>query len=304
MITIERISELWATLDAARGLGQTVGFVPTMGAFHAGHRSLMRTARAEHDLVVVSLFVNPLQFGASEDLGRYPRDLAGDQAAALTEDVDVLFAPSTAEMYPEQTITTVHVAALTDGLCGRSRPGHFDGVATVVTKLFSVVGPCTAYFGKKDFQQLAVVRRMASDLNLPVTVVGCPIVREHDGLAMSSRNVHLSAPERETALGLYRALTTGAELLEAGERSASVLRRAVNESLDADPGIQIEYVEVVRSDDLHVVEEIEGEILVALAARVGNTRLIDNMTVRVDAGLAKVDLGVIHIESEAPCAAR
>lgn len=303
MITIDRISELRITLDAARRQGKTVGFVPTMGAFHAGHRSLMHAARTSHDFVVVSLFVNPLQFGVSEDLDRYPRDLEGDQGVAIAEAVDVLFAPSTAEMYPEQTITAVHVAALTDGLCGRSRPGHFDGVATVVTKLFSIVGPCTAYFGKKDFQQLAVIRRMCSDLNLPATVVGCPIVRERDGLAMSSRNEHLSVDEREVALTLYRALASAAEALASGERHAYAIQHLVVASLASDPGIQAEYVEVVRSDDLQTVEEIEGEVLVALAARVGNTRLIDNMTVRVDAGSAAVDLGVM-IESEAPCAAR
>jgi pantoate--beta-alanine ligase len=187
-LVIERVADLRVHLDAVRGRGGTVGFVPTMGAFHEGHRSLMRAARANHDAVVVSLFVNPLQFGPNEDLDRYPRDLDGDLAAAAAEGVDVVFAPPVEEMYPgfpNPPLTTVSVAGLTEGLCGSCRPGHFDGVATVVAKLFGIVGPATAYFGKKDAQQLAVVRRMAADLCLPVEIVGCPLVREPDGLAMS-----------------------------------------------------------------------------------------------------------------------
>ena len=200
MIRVERIDDLRARCEDTRHRGGTVGLVPTMGFFHEGHRSLMRAARAHHDLVVTTIFVNPLQFGPTEDLDAYPRDLAGDAAAADAEGVDLLFTPSVAEMYPEPTRTTVHVAGLTEGLCGAERPTHFDGVTTVVAKLFSIVGPCHAYFGRKDFQQLAVVTRMAADLDLPVRVVGCPLVREPDGLAMSSRNVRLDAGERELSL--------------------------------------------------------------------------------------------------------
>ena len=199
MKTVERIAEVRGICDAARAAGKSVGFVPTMGAFHDGHLSLMRAARGAHDVVVVSLFVNPTQFAAGEDLDAYPRDPAGDARAAEGAGVDVLFTPSTDEMYPEPLLTTVNVAELTDVLCGASRPGHFSGVATVVAKLFSIVGPCTAYFGNKDFQQVTIVRRMVADLNVPVDVVGCPIVRESDGVAMSSRNQYLTAEERAAA---------------------------------------------------------------------------------------------------------
>jgi pantoate--beta-alanine ligase len=305
---IERIAELRAHLDAVRGRGATIGFVPTMGAFHEGHRSLMRAARAAHDTVVVSLFVNPLQFGPTEDLERYPKDLEGDLAVAAAERVDVVFAPPVEEMYPGHpapSLTTVSVAGLTGGLCGSSRPGHFDGVATVVTKLFSIVGPSTAYFGKKDAQQLAVVRRMAADLCLPVEVVGCPLVREADGLAMSSRNRNLSPAEREAATVIYRGLHSGADVVMAGERDAGKLRRVVANVLTTEPLVRLEYAEVVAADSLEPLEELTGDVLVAVAARVGDVRLIDNMTIRVDARGAVVDLG----DSVAPaveglCAAR
>jgi pantoate--beta-alanine ligase len=305
---IERVAELRVRLDAARGQGRTVGFVPTMGAFHDGHRSLMRAARAHHETVVVSLFVNPLQFGPTEDLARYPKDLAGDLAAAAAEGVDIVFAPPVEEMYPgfpAPPLTTVSVAGLTDGLCGSARPGHFDGVATVVAKLFSIVGPSTAYFGKKDAQQLAVVRRMAADLCLPVEVVGCPLVREPDGLAMSSRNRNLSPAEREAAVVIHRGLQTGAEVVEGGERDAGKLRRVVANVLTTEPLVRLEYAEVVAADTLAPLEALDGEVLVAVAARVGDVRLIDNMTIRVDARVAVVDLGVaVAPTGEGLCAAR
>lgn len=305
---LDRVADVRAHLESARRQGATVGFVPTMGAFHEGHRSLMRAARAAHDVVVVSLFVNPLQFGPAEDLDHYPRDLEGDLAVVRSEGVDVLFAPPVPEIYPDYpTLTTVHVDRLTEGLCGEARPGHFDGVATVVAKLFAVVGPCTAYFGNKDFQQLAVVRRMTADLCLPVEVVGCPLVREPDGLAMSSRNRNLSPAGREAATVIYRGLQTGAKLVEAGERDASRLRRVVANVLTTELLVRLEYAEVVRASDLAPVERLEGEVLVAVAARVGDVRLIDNMTIRVDASGATVDLGVTTAplgEGEAACAAR
>jgi pantoate--beta-alanine ligase len=305
---IERIGDLRAHLDAVRGRGGTVGFVPTMGAFHEGHRSLMRAARANHDMVVVSLFVNPLQFGPTEDLDRYPKDLDGDLAAAAAEGVDVVFAPPVEEMYPGFPIpplTTVSVAGLTEGLCGSCRPGHFDGVATVVAKLFSIVGPSTAYFGKKDAQQLAVVRRMAADLCLPVDIVGCPLIREADGLAMSSRNRNLSPAEREAATVIHRGLRSGAEVVIGGERDAGTLRRVVANVLTTEPLVRLEYAEVVAADTLAPLEELTGEVLVAVAARVGDVRLIDNMTIRVDGQGAVVDLGAIAApDREGLCAAR
>ncbi len=307
-LVIERVTELRAHLDAVRGRGATVGFVPTMGAFHDGHRSLMRAARAAHDTVVVSLFVNPLQFGPTEDLDRYPKDLEGDLAAAAAEGVDVVFAPPVEEMYPgfpTPPLTTVSVAGLTGGLCGSSRPGHFDGVATVVAKLFSIVGPSTAYFGKKDAQQLAVVRRMAADLCLPVEIVGCPMVREADGLAMSSRNRNLSPAEREAATVIYRGLHSGADVVIGGERDAGKLRRVVANVLTTEPLVRLEYAEVVAADSLEPLEELTGDVLVAVAAKVGDVRLIDNMTIRVDARGAVVDLGAIVAPTvEGLCAAR
>ncbi|HTC80566.1 MAG TPA: pantoate--beta-alanine ligase [Acidimicrobiia bacterium] len=308
-VLIERIGALRAELDAARAQGRTVGFVPTMGAFHDGHRSLMRAARAHHDTVVVSLFVNPLQFGPAEDLDRYPRDLAGDRAVAAAEGVDIVFAPPVEEMYtgfPAPPLTTVSVAGLTDGLCGSARPGHFDGVATVVTKLFGIVGPSTAYFGKKDAQQLAVVRRLAADLCLPVEVVGCPLVREADGLAMSSRNRNLSPAQREAATVIHRGLRAGAELVVAGgERDAGRLRRVVANVLTTEELVRLEYAEVVAADTLAPLDVLDGDVLVAVAARVGDVRLIDNMTIHVDARGAVVDLGVaVAPTEEGLCAAR
>jgi pantoate--beta-alanine ligase len=308
-LVIERVSELRAYLDAVRAQACTVGFVPTMGAFHEGHRSLMRAARAHHDTVVVSLFVNPLQFGPNEDLTRYPRDFDGDLAAAAAEAVDVVFAPPVDEMYPSfpaAPLTTVSVAGLTDGLCGSARPGHFDGVATVVTKLFGIVGPSTAYFGKKDAQQLAVVRRMAIDLCLPVEIVGCPLVREADGLAMSSRNRNLSPAQREAATVIHRGLRAGADLVvDGGERDAGRLRRVVANVLTTEELVRLEYAEVVAADSLAPVDVLDGDVLVAVAARVGDVRLIDNMTIHVDAAGAVVDLGVaVAPTEEGLCAAR
>src|SRR5580704_4649901 len=229
MLHVDRIADLRATCDRARRSEQRVGVVPTMGFLHDGHRSLMRAARATTDFVVVTIFVNPLQFGAGEDLDTYPRDLAGDLAQCAAEDVDCVFSPSVAEMYPRPPLTTLHVAQLSADLCGAARPTHFDGVTTVVAKLFAIVGPCAAFFGRKDAQQLAVVTRMADDLNLPVDVVGCPIVREVDGLAMSSRNAYLSAPDREAALVLSRALRLAVDAICAGERDAQRVTRLIRD---------------------------------------------------------------------------
>jgi pantoate--beta-alanine ligase len=297
MIVLERIAELRDACERARRAGGTVGLVPTMGFFHEGHRSLMRAARVDHDLVVTTIFVNPLQFGANEDLAGYPRDLAGDMAAAEAEGVDVLFVPSGAEMYPEPTVTTVHVAALTEGLCGATRPTHFDGVTTVVAKLFAIVGPCTAYFGRKDYQQLVVVRRMAADLNLPVEVVGCPLVRERDGLAMSSRNAYLSAEERERATGIFRSLRAAAAAVEDGERDAERVRALVRAE-GARHGLEFEYVEVRHAADLKPLDRLDGEIVVTVAAVVGKARLIDNVTMQIAGAEVSTDLGVITVAEQ------
>jgi pantoate--beta-alanine ligase len=285
VITLDRIADVRKHCDEARRVGGSVGFVPTMGYFHEGHLSLMREARAAHDLVVVSLFVNPTQFGPNEDLDAYPRDFDADVAGAEGVGVDVLFAPTVGEMYPEGTPhTAVHVSGLTDGLCGASRPHHFDGVATVCTKLFSIVGPCTAYFGKKDFQQLRVVHRMAADLDLPVTVIGCSIVREPDGLAMSSRNAYLAPDQRAAATVLSRALRAGIECVTTGERDAARVRDAVVAAIAAEPLAELDYAEVVRAADLRPVERIDVGVatLIALAVRIGRTRLIDNTVLVLD----------------------
>ena len=300
MRTVERIADLRALCEEVRRAGKTVGLVPTMGYFHEGHRSLMRAARARHDVVVVTIFVNPLQFGAHEDLDGYPRDLAGDSAGAVAEGVDVLFTPSLAEMYPEPTRTTVHVDGLTAGLCGAARPTHFDGVTTVVTKLFAIVGPSTAYFGRKDAQQLAAVRRMAADLNLPVEVVGCPLVREPDGLAMSSRNAYLSAEERRAATVLSGALRTACRAVVAGERDPAAITSAIEATVATEPVVELEYAEVRRGADLGPVEHLDGELLVAVAAQVGSARLIDNVTITIAGAEVTTDLGVITTANERP----
>ncbi len=298
MITVTRVHELRTACDDARALGRRVGLVPTMGYFHTGHRSLMRNARVENDLVVVSLFVNPLQFGPTEDLDAYPRDLAGDAVVAEAEGVDLLFAPSVDEMYPQPPRTTVHVEGLTAGLCGKARPTHFDGVTTVVAKLFSMVGPCRAYFGRKDAQQLAVVKRMAADLDLPVDVVGCPLVREPDGVAMSSRNAYLDADERRAASVLSRSLQEAARAITDGERDADAVHRLIAGLVATEPKVQLEYAEVVDAAVLEPLTEIDGDVLVAVAAQVGRARLIDNMTVSIGSSGVDVDLGVVAQESE------
>ncbi len=297
MKVVHRIDEVRALCDDARARGERVGLVPTMGAFHAGHRSLMRAARASCDLVVLSLFVNPTQFGPNEDLAAYPRDLERDRAIAEAEGVDVLFAPTGEEMYPEgPPRTTVHVSGLTEGLCGASRPTHFDGVATVVTKLFAIVGPARAFFGRKDFQQLAVVRQLARDLDLPIEVVGCPLVRESDGVAMSSRNAYLTPEERSAATGLSRALRAAADAIVAGERDARKVEADVRSALAGEPRIALAYVELHDARTLRPPDRIDGECVLALAAQVGRARLLDNVVVTVHGDRVDVDLGVVADE--------
>ncbi|UJP09368.1 pantoate--beta-alanine ligase [Microbacterium sp. KUDC0406] len=280
MRIIRTIPELRAAVAESRKTGASVGLVPTMGAFHEGHLSLMRAARKANGLVVVSLFVNPTQFGANEDLGSYPRDEERDAAMAEAEGVDLLFAPDASEIYPEGFATSIHVSGLTDVLDGASRGAlHFDGVATVVTKLLNIVTPDVAYFGQKDAQQVLVVRRLVRDLNLDVRIEACPIVRESDGLAMSSRNVYLDADARRQATALNRGLDDAAALAASGVRDAATLTGAVRRML-AHADIEPEYVELRDLDDLSPVTELDGEALLAVAARVGAARLIDNHILR------------------------
>jgi pantoate--beta-alanine ligase len=270
-----------------------------MGGFHDGHRSLMRAARAGTDLVVVSLFVNPTQFGPGEDLAGYPRDLDGDAAVAAAEGVDVLFAPTVDAMYPDPPRATVHVAGLTERLCGTSRPTHFDGVATVVTKLSSIVGPCTAYFGRKDAQQLAVVRRLATDLNLPVEVVGCPLLRDVDGVALSSRNAYLDPHERRAATVLVRALRRAAHAIRAGERDAAAIRDLAAATIATEAQVRLDYAEIVDAETIEPVTHVQGSVLLAVAAFVGPARLIDNLAIHVTHDQVTLDLGVVAEEQSA-----
>jgi pantoate--beta-alanine ligase len=279
--SIATITELRAALDEARAAGRTVGLVPTMGYLHDGHASLMRAARAETDVVVASVFVNPLQFGVGEDLDAYPRDLDRDTALAAEAGVDVLFVPPVEEMYPEPVLTTVTVAQVSAPLEGASRPTHFAGVATVVAKLFSIAGPCRAYFGAKDWQQITVVRRMARDLSMPVEVVACPTLREPDGLAMSSRNVYLTPEERAVAPVLHTALRAGAAAIGAGERDPAAVRDLMAGIIEAEPLAELDYAEVVDADSFAVPDPLAGNLRLLAAVRFGRARLIDNVGVTV-----------------------
>lgn len=280
MRIIRTVHEVRVAVAEARAAGRSVGLVPTMGAFHAGHLSLMQAARAQTDLVVVSLFVNPTQFAAGEDLSAYPRDEQRDADMARGEGVDILFAPAPAEVYPDGFSTTIHVSSITDVLCGATRgPQHFDGVATVVAKLLGMVAPDVAFFGQKDAQQVLVVRRLVRDLDIPVRIEACPIVREPDGLAMSSRNVYLDPAARVQAAALQRALAAADAAAKVGERDAAVLVAAAAAVL-ADAGIEPEYLELRATDDLRRLERVEDDGLLAVAARVGGARLIDNLVLR------------------------
>ncbi len=277
MKTVGTVQELRQFLRPLRD--RRIGLVPTMGYLHEGHVSLIRRARKECDVVVLSVFVNPLQFGPREDYDRYPRDLDRDARIAEQAGVDMLFAPSVEEMYPEKPLTTVTVSRLTDRLCGASRPGHFDGVATVVAKLFHIVEPDRAYFGLKDAQQVAVVERMVRDLHFPVEIIPCPTVREKDGLAVSSRNVYLSEEEREQATVLSAGLREVAEKVQAGEMTRS--RQVIDYlqgRISSKPLARIDYVDVLTYPDLTPVDALQGQrILVAVAVHFGSTRLIDNV---------------------------
>ena len=274
-------AELRAATDAARASGAGVGFVPTMGALHAGHRALLSRARAENGLVVASVFVNPLQFGPAEDLASYPRDREADLAVLAAEGTDLAFLPAEGEVWPAPPEVRLQVGALADRLEGLVRPGHLDGVATVVAKLLHLVGPSRAYFGQKDAQQLAVVRRMVEDLAFPNEIVACPTVRDPDGLAVSSRNAYLSAAERERATALYRALSAGRAAYQAGQRDPAAVEAAARDLLEDVPGVEPDYVALVDPATFEPAKQAAPGQVLATAARVGSTRLIDNVPLQL-----------------------
>lgn len=278
------IAEIREFVRQARAKGQSIGFVPTMGYLHEGHLELMRRAKDQCGTVIVSIFVNPAQFGPGEDLESYPRDLERDAGMAEAVGVDAIFNPGAEEIYPPGYCTYVDVERITERLCGASRPGHFRGVATVVVKLFNIVKPDYAFFGQKDAQQVLVIKRMAADLNMEVEVVTVPTVREQDGLAMSSRNVYLDPGQRRAALSLSRSLNRAAEEVRAGERDAAKIRQLVIEMIEAEPLAYIDYVEIYSHPELDPVEVITGPALLALAVKMGRARLIDNIILDAEIG--------------------
>ena len=276
MQTIQSLADMTRWSNEVITSGSTIALVPTMGYFHKGHLSLMRSASHLADRVVVSLFVNSLQFGPSEDLSQYPRDLPKDSSMAAAEKVDVLFVPTEKDMYSHDYNVRVRVDSITDTLCGKQRPGHFEGVTTVVTKLFNIVKPHVAVFGQKDFQQLSVIRKMVRDLNWDIEIVGHPVVREEDGLAMSSRNIYLSSVEREKALCLYEAIQHAKTRLSNGLLDVAQLKFEIRDIILANSGVNVDYISVVDKDNLSEKEVIDSNSVLALAVKVGQTRLIDN----------------------------
>lgn len=279
---IKTVREVREHVRAWRNEGLNVGLVPTMGFLHEGHRSLIERAVAENDRVVVSVFINPIQFAPNEDLESYPRDIEADRALCTDAGAAMIFNPEPAEMYPQGFCTAVDMNGLKFELCGKSRPIHFSGVCTVVTKLFNIVGPDRAYFGQKDAQQLAIIRRMVRDLNMPLEVVGCPIVREEDGLAKSSRNTYLNEQERAAALILSKTIFLGQKLVDEGERDAKKLIAAMEANIATEPLARIDYVDVVDAENIERIDRLEGEVLVAMAVHIGKTRLIDNFIASVE----------------------
>lgn len=279
MLILTSAAEVTAVSKEAHRAGKRVGFVPTMGALHEGHLSLVRTARAQSDVVIASVFVNPKQFGPTEDFSKYPRNPDRDAVMLAGEKTDYLFLPSVEEMYPAGSETWVSVEGLGEKLDGRSRPGHFRGVTTVVAKLFNIVQPDFAFFGQKDAAQVAVISKMVRDLNFDVRIVVCPIVRESDGLAMSSRNAYLSAEQRKQALVLYRSLMRVQNLVDRGETAAARLLVAGTQVMAEEPAVKLDYFEIVNRETLDPVSDVSQGGLIAVAAYVGNTRLIDNLAV-------------------------
>lgn len=277
MEIFKTISEVRKYVKQERRAGKTIGFVPTMGYLHQGHLTLMKEAKKDNDIVIVSIFVNPTQFGPTEDYEQYPRNLEYDATLAKEVGVDIIFAPEVEEVYLKGAVTTVRVDGLTDRLCGASRAGHFDGVCTIVSKLFNIVNPDKAYFGQKDAQQVLVIKKMVADLNFDLEIITVSIVREADGLAMSSRNKYLNQKEREAALVLYRSLQLAEQLVAAGETDAKLIKEEIIKLINQEPLAKIDYVEIVNQDNLEDINKIQGEILIALAVYIGETRLIDNL---------------------------
>lgn len=276
MQIVATVEEVRAQVRAWRQEGLSVGLVPTMGYLHEGHKSLIDKAVEHNDRVVVSVFVNPIQFGPGEDLATYPRDLDRDAALCENAGANLIFHPEPENMYFDDFCTYIDMDGLTKGLCGKTRPTHFRGVCTVVGKLFNIVQPDRAYFGQKDAQQLAVIRRMVRDLNFNLEIVGCPIIREEDGLAKSSRNTYLSPEERKAAVILHKGLTRGEELVNQGEKNANVVKAAIREVIESEPLAKIDYVEIVDFDNMKEIETLERPFLAAVAVYIGKTRLIDN----------------------------
>lgn len=281
MRLIDSISDIKAVIKAQKSMGKTIGLVPTMGYLHEGHMSLVNMSVQHNDFTVLSVFVNPVQFGPNEDFERYPRDIDRDIKMAETAGVDVVFSPSVSEMYPDGYKTYVEVEGITNILCGRTRPGHFKGVTTVVNKLFNIVQPDRAYFGQKDAQQVVVIKKMVKDLNMNLEIVTCPIVREKDGLAMSSRNVYLSGEERKSALILSKSLFEAEELIKKGETGKENILKYITDRIKSEKSAQIDYIEIINAETLDSIEFLKGRVLIALAVKFGNTRLIDNVIVEV-----------------------
>ncbi len=281
---VRTIHEVHEAIAMARRAGQRIGFIPTMGYLHEGHASLIDLCKKHADYLVVSVFVNPTQFGPQEDFTRYPRDLVRDRTLIKAHGAHLLFAPSVEEIYPEDSCIRFAILDLADHLCGPKRPGHFQGVLLVVSKLFHIVQPDVAVFGQKDLQQLVIIQHLVRDLNFPIQIVAGPTVREPDGLAMSSRNSYLSPKEREASTVLYRALQQGKGLIEAGERRASAVTKALTNTISQVPFSRLDYIEIVEVERLQPIEEIEGRIAIALAVYIGQTRLIDNIVLEVRDG--------------------
>ncbi|MBF0490701.1 MAG: pantoate--beta-alanine ligase [Candidatus Omnitrophica bacterium] len=279
MLIIKTIIRLRSTLDKARAKGQTIGFVPTMGSFHEGHLSLMRQAKKDNDLCVVSIYVNPTQFGPKEDFKKYPRDLRRDSSMILKENIDILFVPSDNEIYSDRYLTYIDVEKISQPLCGHFRPGHFRGVATVVAKLLNIVQPHVMYLGQKDAQQVAVLRTMIQDLNFPVKVEVVATSREQDGLAMSSRNKYLSPKDRQESVVLYKALSSAKAMVESGTSSPAKVKATIKSLIKKESSGKIQYVECVNADTLETLKRFEGRVLIALAVFFGKTRLIDNIVI-------------------------
>jgi pantoate--beta-alanine ligase len=276
MEIITDVTEMQERCAAARSEGRRIAFVPTMGFLHEGHLSLLREGRRRGDMLVLSIFVNPTQFGQGEDFDAYPRDLTRDADLARSAGVDLLFAPKAGQMYPKGFATYVNVEGLTDRLCGRSRPGHFRGVTTVVCKLFTIIQPHVAFFGRKDFQQLAVIRRMTEDLNQSVEIVGMPIIREEDGLAMSSRNTYLSSAERQQGLALIEGIRLGCKLVREGQNDGEKIIKAVRDRIEREPDTLVDYIQICHGDTLEDMPIVTRDSVLLLAVKIGKTRLIDN----------------------------